>query len=189
MSRRSPNKPASGKAGIAPPLSIAHHWPGLPDPARWVHGDSSVRPLTHINAIRAIVRGVLLVTLLAGACGSGCRFAQTAREADRIRSEVDLYQLQEWAVGVLARYPDGTDGGFLDEADLPPMVRSVPSFGFMGPLVSVSQREPVENRAVSLHYLGSFEIHRLVIVGSPEYRTQTNRGCIALIPGVYFVDY
>jgi hypothetical protein len=30
-----PNHPASGKAGIASPLTIGHHCPGLPDPERW----------------------------------------------------------------------------------------------------------------------------------------------------------
>jgi hypothetical protein len=29
------NHPASGKAGIAPQLTIGHPWPGLPEPGRW----------------------------------------------------------------------------------------------------------------------------------------------------------
>ena len=31
----SPNHPASGKAGLAPRLTIEHHRPGLPEPGRW----------------------------------------------------------------------------------------------------------------------------------------------------------
>jgi len=30
-----PNKPAAGKAGLAPWLAIGHHWSGLPEPGRW----------------------------------------------------------------------------------------------------------------------------------------------------------
>ena len=31
---RVPNQPAAGNAGIAPPLTIEHHWPGVPEPGR-----------------------------------------------------------------------------------------------------------------------------------------------------------
>jgi hypothetical protein len=30
-----PNKPAAGNAGFAPGMAIGHHWPGVPEPARW----------------------------------------------------------------------------------------------------------------------------------------------------------
>ncbi len=29
------NKPAAGKAGISRPVTVEHHWPGLPEPERW----------------------------------------------------------------------------------------------------------------------------------------------------------
>ena len=28
------NKPAAGNAGVAPQLTIEHHWPGVPEPER-----------------------------------------------------------------------------------------------------------------------------------------------------------
>ena len=31
-----PNHPAAGKAGIPPQFTIGHHWPGLPEPSRWM---------------------------------------------------------------------------------------------------------------------------------------------------------
>jgi hypothetical protein len=31
-----PNHPAAGKAGLTSRLTTEHHWPGLPDPGRWV---------------------------------------------------------------------------------------------------------------------------------------------------------
>jgi hypothetical protein len=34
LSGSAPNKPATGKAGIASLLAIGHHWPGRPEPAR-----------------------------------------------------------------------------------------------------------------------------------------------------------
>jgi hypothetical protein len=38
-----PNKSAEGKAGIAPRLTIRHHWTGVPEPACWLlRGASSV---------------------------------------------------------------------------------------------------------------------------------------------------
>jgi hypothetical protein len=30
------NQPAAGKAGIAPLFAVGHHYPGLPEPGRWV---------------------------------------------------------------------------------------------------------------------------------------------------------
>jgi hypothetical protein len=34
VSRRTPNQPAAGKAGVAQPFAIEHHCPGLPEPDR-----------------------------------------------------------------------------------------------------------------------------------------------------------
>jgi hypothetical protein len=33
---RTLNQPAAGNAGIAPQLTIEHHWPGVPEPGRYV---------------------------------------------------------------------------------------------------------------------------------------------------------
>jgi hypothetical protein len=54
------NKPAAGNAGIAPQLTIGHHWPGVPESERW--------PYSYMNIIH-----VLVVFLLATLVGCGPR--------------------------------------------------------------------------------------------------------------------
>lgn len=54
----SPNKPAAGNAGIAPRLTIGHHWPGVPEPER---SAASQRAVT-------INKPIMKTTTMIGAC-------------------------------------------------------------------------------------------------------------------------
>jgi hypothetical protein len=36
VNTKASNKPAAGNAGIASRLTIGHHWPGVPEPERWL---------------------------------------------------------------------------------------------------------------------------------------------------------
>lgn len=137
-------------------------------------------PLGHALAglSRTVPWGILLLL-------SFCWDPETAKRAETIRQEVDLNTLQHWAVQMLEEYPGGRT---FELKDLPPIVRSIPSFGFAGPFVNMSRQAPKDDRAVFIRYIGSFDFYWSLEVGSPKYRRQTNRRCIELIPGVYYTE-
>ena len=137
-------------------------------------------PLAYV--IAALSRTAPVALLLLATC---CRDVETAKRVETIRQKVDLNMLQEWAVRMLTEYPAGRT---FEMKDLPPIVRSIPSFGFAGPFVNMSRQAPKDDRAVVISYIGSFDFYWSLEVGSPSYRRQTNRRCIELIAGVYYTE-
>lgn len=137
-------------------------------------------PLGYV--IAALSRTAPVALLLLATC---CRDVETAKRVETIRQKVDLNMLQEWAVRMLTEYPAGH--AFKPE-DLPHIVLSIPSFGYGGPLVTMSAQAPKDDRAVFISYIGSFDFFWSLAVGSPTYKTQTNHRCIELIPGAYYIE-